>query len=76
MLTSRSRACAQAFYLQQQAAAALGAAADQVPGLKLHYYPNLTQNSGESEETKRCDPRARLSWTAAAHAAVATRSKK
>lgn len=48
----------QAFYLQQQAAAVLGATADQVPGLKLklHYYPNLTQNSGESEETKRCAP--------------------
>ena len=46
--------CAQAFYLQQQASAVLGATADQLPGMKLHYYPNLTQNSGESEETKRC----------------------
>ena len=45
---------AQAFYLQQQASAALGATADQLPGLKLPYYPNLSQNSGESEETKRC----------------------
>lgn len=35
-----------------------------MPELKLHYYPNLTQNSGESEETKRCGPRARHSRTA------------
>lgn len=55
LLTSRV-GHTQAFYLQQQASAVLGATADQLPGLKLHYYPNLTQKSSDSEETKRCGP--------------------
>lgn len=55
LLTSRV-GHTQAFYLQQQASAVLGATADQLPGLKLHYYSNLTQKSSDSEETKRCGP--------------------
>lgn len=46
--------CLQAFYLQQQATHALGGKEHSVPGLKLRYYPSLSQSSDESEETKRC----------------------
>ncbi|KAK9842574.1 hypothetical protein WJX81_006867 [Elliptochloris bilobata] len=39
-----------AFYLQQQASAALGATADHLPGLKLHYYPNILQEDTKGGE--------------------------
>ena len=43
----------QAFYLQQQAAMVMGSKEHSLPGLKLHYYPSLSQSSEESEGTKR-----------------------
>lgn len=44
----------QAFYLQQQATLVVGSKEHSLPGLKLHYYPSLSQSSEESEGTKRC----------------------
>lgn len=39
--------------MQQQAALIMGSKEHAMPGLKLRYYPSLSQSSDESEETNR-----------------------
>ena len=53
MRESCKHVCLQAFYLQQQATMVMGSKEHSLPGLKLHYYPSLSQSSEESEGTKR-----------------------